>query len=73
MPQGVPADKETASGAVGQFEVLGLATRSRETGIYIQAIASRSRKIAADIQEMAQTFGKLAATPAAPLPGRIAD
>ena len=29
MPQDVPADKETASGVVAQFEVLGLATRSR--------------------------------------------
>jgi hypothetical protein len=42
----------SANGAlsvVAQFEVLRLATRSRETGIYLQSIASRSREIAADI------------------------
>jgi hypothetical protein len=33
---------------MGQFEVLRLATYSRETGIHIQAIASRSREIAAN-------------------------
>ena len=34
---------------MGQFEILRLATRSTETGIYIRAIASRSREIAPDI------------------------
>jgi len=35
---------------VVQFEVLRLAARSRETGIYLRAIARRGREIAADIQ-----------------------
>jgi hypothetical protein len=34
---------------VGQLEVLRLATRGRETGIYIQPTANRSRTIAPDV------------------------
>jgi hypothetical protein len=65
---------------VVQFEVLRLATRNRETGIYVQSTAIRSWEIAADIkeigiyimeiasdiQEMAVTLGKSTSASAAP-------
>ena len=42
-----------ALAVVVQFEVLRLAARNRETGIYLQSTASRSREIAIYIQEIA--------------------